>query len=246
MPGLHPKEILSPVTPELSSRYECSYQYWDQDVKVNCGITSFDYREVGTSYIRGEIGGDHFTPEAIRDGTGCWEDASASTHKSLPELCSPDFSKLRALSLSAWYPLCCLTPCVGFAGRITGGCAGGFLSAALRPLRGTAQQPRAPRRCSVDCRPRIRKDGPETAQSWAAKCHPPSVFVLSLLKCCSQHEGPDMRGRISWLQLKRALEARKSVLTEKPQKTEQGLWFCFDNGQWLTCFCVTRTEFPEP
>lgn len=131
---------------------------------------------------------------SYRDGMGCWEDVFTSTHKSLPKLCSTNFSKLRVLDLSAWYPLCCLMPCVGFASLIPGGCAGGFLSAALLSLHRMAQESSpAPRHCSSGCKPPVRKDKPEMAESQAAKCLPQSEFVLSLSKCCSQYEGPDMR-----------------------------------------------------
>lgn len=81
---------------------------------------------------------------------------------------------------------------MGFARLITGSSAGGFLLAALLPLRWMAQKSPAPQRRSSDCKARVRKDTPETVESWTVKFFPQSEFVLSLLKCCSQYEGPGM------------------------------------------------------
>lgn len=161
------------------------------------------------------------THKGIGGGIGCWEDVFASTHKSPPELCSPDFSEQRVLNLSAWYPpLAPLGFLGGFAGLTAGGLAGGFFSAALPALGRMAQKSPAPWRRSSDHKAHVRTGKPEAAEIWAARSLPQSEFVLSLLKWCSGCEGPDLRENLM-VTIDKGVENTEFCFNRKPPNTEE-------------------------
>lgn len=56
----------------------------------------------------------------------------------------------------------------------------------------------------------VRKHKLEMVESWTEKCLPQSEFMLSLLKCCSQHEDPEMREYLMVI-IKKGVENNESV-----------------------------------